>query len=93
MQQYNPDYRGWDLDKVYKHFHERIKRHASEYQPIKDETLSYVRLLNFGQRVVVHNVHGYLQSRIVFFTMNMHNDDRMYVRRLTQHLLCARTYS
>ena len=50
--------------------------HELDYEPITEPTAPHVQLLNLGQRIVVNNVHGYLQNRIVFFLMNMHNQQR-----------------
>ncbi|KOS16420.1 6-phosphofructo-2-kinase [Malassezia pachydermatis] len=88
MHRFNPDYRGWKLEDVKKHFSDRISRHEMDYQPIDTTTAAHIQLHNFGQRVVVNNVKGYLQNRIVFFLMNMHNEDRtIYFARAGEALI------
>ncbi|ORY40340.1 bifunctional 6-phosphofructo-2-kinase/fructose-2,6-bisphosphate 2-phosphatase [Rhizoclosmatium globosum] len=39
----------------------------SEY----NSKISFVKLINIGERVLVNNVRGYIQSRIVYFLMNL----------------------
>ncbi|KAJ3093167.1 Fructose-2,6-bisphosphatase [Physocladia obscura] len=36
-----------------------------------DSKISFVKLINIGERVLVNNVRGYIQSRIVYFLMNL----------------------
>lgn len=31
----------------------------------------YVKVIDIGERIIVNNIQGYLQSRIVFFLMNV----------------------
>ena len=62
--------------------------HELDYEPITEPTAPHVQLLNLGQRIVVNNVHGYLQNRIVFFLMNMHNQQRtIYFARTGEALI------
>lgn len=90
MHTFNPDFEGWDVARVFEHLRERIAQHEILYEPITDPSCPHVQLLNLGQRIVVNQVHGYLQNRIVLFLMHMHSHERMYVALLTQHLFCPR---
>lgn len=41
-----------------------------------------------GQKIVVNNIQGYLQSRVVFFLMNIHNRQRtIYLARAGEALI------
>lgn len=81
-------YVGWDLCEVMRSFHKRIEQHEIEYEPITDPSFPHVQLLNLGERIVVNNVGGYLQNRIVFFLMNIHNRDRtIYFARAGEALI------
>ena len=81
-------YVGWDLCEVMRSFHTRIEQHEIEYEPITDPSFPHVQLLNLGERIVVNNVGGYLQNRIVFFLMNIHNRDRtIYFARAGEALI------
>lgn len=90
MHTFNPDFEGWDLDKVFQHLRERIAQHEILYEPITDRSCPHVQLLNLGQRIVVNHVHGYLQNRIVLFLMNMHSRERMYVSATDASIYFAR---
>ena len=70
------------------HFEKRIEWHSRTYEPISESTFPHVQMLNLGQRIVVNNVHGYLQNRVVFFLMNIHNRDRtIYFARAGEALI------
>ena len=88
MHHFNPDYQGWSPEDIFANFRQRIAMHELDYEPITEPTAPHVQLLNLGQRIVVNNVHGYLQNRIVFFLMNMHNQQRtIYFARTGEALI------
>ncbi|KAJ1986403.1 hypothetical protein H4R33_003374 [Dimargaris cristalligena] len=70
------DYRGWKLEDAIADFKERIKVTIPFYQTIEDESLSYIKLINVDQQIIVNNVQGFLPSRIVFYLMNLHTAPR-----------------
>ncbi|RUS21930.1 6-phosphofructo-2-kinase-domain-containing protein, partial [Endogone sp. FLAS-F59071] len=72
----SPDYIGWDPEEAIKDFKGRIDAHQPYYQTITDVRLSFLKLMNVGERLIVNNVHGYLQSRIVYYLMNLHISPR-----------------
>ena len=39
----------------------RIGDHLIEYETVNDSILSYVKLINAGEQIIVNNVNGYLQ--------------------------------
>ena len=41
----------------------RVAHYARRYETITDDTLSYVKLINAGERLKVNNVKGYLPVR------------------------------
>jgi len=69
----SPDYRSWDPEKALSDYWRRIREHEKVYQTIEQPSFPYVKIINVGERIVVNNIEGYLQSRIVFFLMNIHN--------------------
>ncbi|KAL0960034.1 hypothetical protein HGRIS_011682 [Hohenbuehelia grisea] len=84
----SPDYRGWDPDKAVEDYYHRIKDHEKHYEPVEETTWPYIRIINVGEKIMVNNIHGYLQSRIVFFLMNIHNRFRtIYFARSGQSLI------
>ena len=86
--QFSPDFQGWDTDAVIHNLHKRISLHEQQYEPIERPTVPHIQLLNLGQRIVVNNVQGYLQNRIVFFLMNIHDRNRIiYFARAGEALI------
>ncbi|KAJ3568262.1 hypothetical protein NP233_g5828 [Leucocoprinus birnbaumii] len=85
----SPDYKGWDPDKAVKDYYGRIADRERAYQPVEELTWPSIRILNVGEKILLNvrrrpppsplvltplkKIQGYLQSRIVFFLMNIHN--------------------
>ncbi|ORY92088.1 6-phosphofructo-2-kinase-domain-containing protein [Syncephalastrum racemosum] len=72
----SPDYIGWEADDVVQDYKKRIEQQESVYETIADTKLPFVKLINVGERLIVNKVQGYLQSRIVYYLMNLHNQPR-----------------
>ncbi|GAA5830441.1 hypothetical protein JCM5353_005845 [Sporobolomyces roseus] len=72
----SPDYQGWNPDKAVKDYMTRIAEHAKRYETMETSGGPFVKIYNIGERLVVNNIRGYLQSRIVFFLMNVHHKKR-----------------
>ncbi|KAG4301552.1 hypothetical protein PCK1_002037 [Pneumocystis canis] len=68
----SPDYKGKDPEKSASDFLMRIKYYEQAYEPLEDEDMTYVKLIDVGQRVIVNQIQDYLQSRIVYYLMNLH---------------------
>ncbi|KAK6202665.1 6-phosphofructo-2-kinase [Scheffersomyces amazonensis] len=70
----SPDYSSWDYDKAYKDYSERIKTLTPYYKEMGDSiesNLSYIKFINFGERIELHNSnYGYLINKVVFYLMN-----------------------
>ncbi|KAG7196027.1 uncharacterized protein KQ657_000034 [Scheffersomyces spartinae] len=69
----SPDYKNWDYAKAYKDYSDRIKVLTPYYLEMGDlETkLSYIKFINFGERIELHNSnYGYLIQKVVFYLMN-----------------------
>ena len=61
---------------------------AAYYEPIEQPSFPYIKVINVGQQIVVNNIQGYLQSRVVFFLMNIHNKQRtIYLARAGEALI------
>ncbi|PKY40279.1 bifunctional 6-phosphofructo-2-kinase/fructose-2,6-bisphosphate 2-phosphatase [Rhizophagus irregularis] len=73
----SPDYVGWDPEEAVKDYWTRINNHLEHYETIYDTELSFVKMINVGERIIVNNVKGYLQSRIMFYLMNLHISPRI----------------
>ncbi|CAO3587440.1 unnamed protein product [Absidia cylindrospora] len=72
----SPDYIGWDPEDAVKDYTNRIEQHVANYETIEDLSFPFVKLMNVGEQLIVNNVHGYLQSRVVYYLMNLHNRPR-----------------
>lgn len=84
----SPDYHSWDPEKAINDFQQRIKNHEEHYEPIEQPSFPYIKVINVGQKIVVNNIQGYLQSRVVFFLMNIHNRQRtIYLARAGEALI------
>lgn len=72
----SPDYVNWDYEKAYKDYSDRINALTPHYKEMTllgaDAELSYIKMINFGQRIELHNSnYGYLINKVVFFLMNL----------------------
>lgn len=68
----SPDYEGQDPELAAQDFARRIKNYESVYETIAEPELTYVKLVNVGAQVVINCIRDYLQSRIVYYLMNLH---------------------
>ncbi|VDM79215.1 unnamed protein product [Strongylus vulgaris] len=72
----SPDYKGiMSHEEAKEDFLKRIENYKLQYEPLdeeEDEDLSFIKVINAGQSFYVHNVNGHVQSRVVYFLMNIH---------------------
>ncbi|EGT54182.1 hypothetical protein CAEBREN_09343 [Caenorhabditis brenneri] len=72
----SPDYKGiMSQEEAKEDFLKRIENYRMQYEPLDeeyDEELSYIKVINAGKSFYVHNVNGHVQSRVVYFLMNIH---------------------
>ncbi|XP_054036953.1 6-phosphofructo-2-kinase/fructose-2,6-bisphosphatase 2 isoform X8 [Rissa tridactyla] len=61
-------------------FLKRIECYKVTYQPLDpdayDKDLSFIKVINVGQRFLVNRVQDYIQSKIVYYLMNIHVQPR-----------------
>ena len=66
-------------------FKQRIKNYEEVYETLdeKDEKeYSFLKIFNCGEKVLVHKHEGHVQSRIVYYLMNVHITKRtLYLAR------------
>ena len=89
----SPDYKGQDPETAAKDFRNRIRNYEKVYQTIDQEEendMTFVKIVDIGARVIVNNIQDYLQSRVVYYLMNLHIKPRSIwlsrVSQTTQHL-------
>lgn len=72
----SPDYKGQDPDKAAVDFRERIRNYEKVYKSINadgdEDDLTYLKIMNVGKQVIINRIRDYLQSRIVYYLMNLH---------------------
>ena len=68
----DPDYKDTSREDAKRDFLRRIKEYEAVYETITEPHLSYFKIINVGDQVTVCRIHGYLQSRIAFYLMNLH---------------------
>ena len=69
----NCDYSGnMSPEQAFEDFMERIKNYEKEYEPMDEEDLSFIKLIDCGRRVEINRVHGFLLGRVTQFLANMH---------------------
>lgn len=82
----SPDYVNMNTDNVMRDFLLRIEHYQEKYQVLDEVTekdLSYMKIYNTGEKVVVHKHEGHIQSRIVYYLMNIHITPRtIYLTRV-----------
>lgn len=71
----SPDYEGWEPKIAMEDYLKRINANTPIYERMNadgtEASLSYVKFVNFGDRLVTNNSQqGYLVNRIVFFLLN-----------------------
>ncbi|KAH9481486.1 6-phosphofructo-2-kinase/fructose-2,6-bisphosphatase 1 [Psilocybe cubensis] len=78
----DPDYKDMSPEVAKRDFLRRITEYEKVYETITEPHLSYLQIVNVGSQVTVSRIHGYLQSRIAFYLMNLHLKPRsIYLSR------------
>nr|XP_029539382.1 6-phosphofructo-2-kinase/fructose-2,6-bisphosphatase 2-like isoform X5 [Oncorhynchus nerka] len=71
----SPDYPERHRERVMDDFLKRIECYKVTYQPLDpdeyDKDLSFIKVENVGRRFLVNRVQDYIQSRIVYYLMNI----------------------
>lgn len=72
----SPDYKNrMSEEQARDDFLKRIENYKAQYEPMceeEDDELSFIKVINAGRSFYVHNVNGHVQSRVVYFLMNIH---------------------
>ncbi len=67
-----PDYANVSEVDAVADFRARIHHYRQAYEPISDDSLSYIKLIDMGRQIILNRIHGYVPGRIVNFLMNVH---------------------
>lgn len=70
----SPDYIGQDPEVAAQDFRNRIRNYERVYETIDEDEkdLTYVKLIDVGKQVIINEIQDYLQSRVVYYLMNLH---------------------
>jgi len=64
-------------------FRDRIRLYEKHYETIDENELTWVKLINIGSQVIINQIQDFLQSRIVYYLMNLHIRPRsIYLSRV-----------
>ncbi|XP_032898875.1 6-phosphofructo-2-kinase/fructose-2,6-bisphosphatase 2 isoform X2 [Amblyraja radiata] len=82
----SPDYAEVAQDKIMDDFLKRIECYQVTYEQLDpddyDKDLSFIKVINVGRRFLVNRVQDYIQSKIVYYLMNIHVHPRtIYLSR------------
>jgi broad specificity phosphatase PhoE len=71
----SPDYKDVPQEEAVTDFLSRIRQYEKRYETIDDKgerNFSFIKIFNCGERFLVHKIGGHIQSRVVYFLMNIH---------------------
>ncbi|KAI1506437.1 6-phosphofructo-2-kinase [Biscogniauxia marginata] len=72
----SPDYKGQDPEKAALDFRNRIKHYEKVYKSIDEDgdenDYTYLKIMDTGKQVIINHIRDYLQSRVVYYLMNLH---------------------
>ncbi|KAK6482556.1 6-phosphofructo-2-kinase/fructose-2,6-bisphosphatase 3-like isoform X4 [Huso huso] len=75
-----PDYKDCNRTDAMDDFLKRIECYRASYQPLEpdhyDKDRSFIKVIDVGQRFLVNRIQDYIQSKIVYYLMNMHVQPR-----------------
>lgn len=66
----SPDF----LDK--EDYKKRMQYYKNTYESLTDNEGSFIKVSNYGRDIILHEIHGFLRSKIVSFIMNLHTESR-----------------
>jgi broad specificity phosphatase PhoE len=77
----SPDYINWkNTEEAAEDFRNRIKEYEKVYESLSKERdgedMSFIQIINQGSEIVLRNVRGYLESKILSYLINLHTGDR-----------------
>ncbi|KAJ2989711.1 hypothetical protein NUW58_g3327 [Xylaria curta] len=72
----SPDYQGQDPEAAALDFRNRIKHYERVYKTIDEDGdeshYTYLKMMDVGSQVIINRIQDYLQSRVVYYLMNLH---------------------
>ncbi|OIW25694.1 bifunctional 6-phosphofructo-2-kinase/fructose-2,6-bisphosphate 2-phosphatase [Coniochaeta ligniaria NRRL 30616] len=72
----SPDYKGQDPETAALDFRNRIRNYEKIYKSINEDgdenDYTYLKVMDVGKQVIINRIQDYLQSRIVYYLINLH---------------------
>jgi len=68
----SPDYKGIPLEEAIADLRKRIAEYEKVYEPISNDELSYIKLINLQSKVICNKVHGRMGLLLASFLMTIH---------------------
>lgn len=86
----SPDYNNRDPQEATDDFMKRIKHYEEAYETVTEENLTFIKLINVGSQYIINMIRGYLESRIVYYLMNLHTrPKRIWFSRVSSVYVCV----
>jgi 6-phosphofructo-2-kinase/fructose-2,6-biphosphatase 2 len=73
----SPDYFHVDAATAIEDFRTRITHYEKTYESVGEDEGPFVKHIDMGSQFIINQICGYLQSRIVYFVMNVHTTPRI----------------
>lgn len=67
---YSPDFANMDRESALNDLRKRLQHYEDSYQPIDDDQLSYIKLINLQTKIVCNRIRGSLAHRITSYLMS-----------------------
>ena len=77
----SPDYVDVSTEVAIQDFKARINNYSKVYETLSTNEfsdISFVKIVDIGKQITVHNISGYLESRIVYFLMNLNTSSKPF---------------
>ncbi|KAF9364186.1 Fructose-2,6-bisphosphatase [Mortierella sp. NVP85] len=71
MQRSAPDYELMDPKLALQDYSDRVGHYQGHYETMTENDLTYIKLIDAGSQVIVSQIKGYLQSRVMYYLMNL----------------------
>lgn len=69
----SPDYRNADPEEAVNDFKKRIQQYEVASETVDDtEQCSFIKIINVGRQLILNDIQGYVQGKIVSYLLNSH---------------------
>ncbi len=68
----SPDYEGVPEEEAVEDFRLRIAHYERAYEEVGEDEGPFIKVIDVGRKMVLHQIHGYVLARVVHFLINLH---------------------